>query len=191
VTTAFAEGNSGTTPFTFIVSRGGATSGSATVRYSVAGTTRSFTSADDFAGAVFPSGLVSFAANESTKSIAINVNADTEIEGNERFIVQLASSSGATIAAPDSATAEVLNDDTSAPTPSPRAPATKSGSVVVVAVGENVRSNPGGARIGTQWRGATGVIVGGPAQQDGINWLKIDFESGVDGWVRERTVSSQ
>jgi len=185
-----AEGNSGTTPFSFAVTRAGPTTGTASVQYGVVGSTRSFASADDFAGGIFPSGVVTFAANETAKTITVNVAADTDIEGNERFMVQLSTPNGATIAAPDSASAEILNDDSAPPAPTPRAPSTKASTTKVTAIGENIRSAPGGARIGTQWRGASGVVVAGPVRQDGISWLQIDFNTGPDGWVRQRTVAT-
>lgn len=194
VTSAAAEGNSGSTPFTFTVSRAGSLAAAASVQYSVAGATRSFASGDDFAGGAFPSGVVNFAANESTKSVTLNVAGDTANEGDETFVMQLLTPSGVTVLAPDSAFAEIRNDDTTAPAPTaptaPRPPVSPAGQrVEVTAVGENIRANPGGARIGTQWRGAVGSLVSGPVTQDGVNWLRVDFASGPDGWVRERTVS--
>lgn len=196
VTRSAAEGNSATTPFTFTVARGGPLTAAASVRFSVAGSTRSPASADDFAGGAFPSGVVNFAANESTKSVTVNVAGDTVNEADETFVVQLSTPAGVTIVAPDSDFAEIRNDDTTqtppAPPTPPRPPSTSGGqSVEVTAVAENIRSNPGGARIGLQRRGALGSLISGPVKQDGINWLKVDFASGPDGWVRERTVSVQ
>ncbi len=191
VTNSAAEGNSGPKPFAFTVSRGGSVAGAASVRYAVVGSTRSFASADDFTGGAFPSGTVSFAANETSKSLTINVAGDTANEGDERFMVQLAAPTGVVIAAPDSATAEILNDDATTTNPSPRPPVTKGKTVEVIAVGENIRSNPGGARIGTQWNGASGTVIAGPVKQDGINWLQVNFDTGPDGWLRERTVATQ
>ena len=100
-----AEGNSGTTPFTFTVTRSGDTSGVTTVDYSVTGgivcmaigcpTTISVT---DFFGGAVPSGTVSFAAGETTKLITIDVNGDTDSENDERFLLTLSNpTDGATI----------------------------------------------------------------------------------------------
>lgn len=190
-TNSAAEGNSGATPFAFTVTRDGQATGAASVRYSVVGSTRSAAGADDFAGGVFPTGVVNFAANETSKSVTVNVAGDTIDESNEVFVVQLATPAGATIVAPDSASSEIRNDDAqAAPTP-PKLPVTSGKTVKVTAAGENIRSNPGGARIGIQLRNAQGVLTSGPAKQDGINWLKVDFDTGPDGWVRERTITVQ
>jgi hypothetical protein len=160
------------------------------VRYTVSGTTRSLASANDFTGGVYPSGVVNFAANETAKTIAINVAGDSVDEGDESFMVQLSAPTGATITAPDSAVGEIKNDD--APTSPPPPPSTKptSGTVEITAVAEHVRANPGGSRIGIQWNGATGKIVKGPVRQDGINWFQIDFDAGADGWVRELAIGA-
>ena len=191
VTKSAAEGNSGATPFSFTVTRDGPAAQAATVRYSVLGLTRNFASPDDFVGGALPSGVVSFGPNETSKSIVVNVAGDTIDESDEVFIVQLTSPTGVAIGAPDSASSEIRNDETVAAPTSPRAPATASAQVSVTAVGENVRSNPGGARIGTQWRNAKGVVISDPVKQDGIIWLKVNFDAGPDGWVRERTVAVQ
>lgn len=39
-----------------------------------------------------------------------------------------------------------------------------------------------GAFIGHQKPGAKGVIISGPIRQGGYNWVKVDYESGPDGW---------
>src|SRR5205085_397621 len=77
------EGNSGSTPFTFTVTRSGDTSGSSSASYSVTGSGANAANATDFAGGVLPSGTVSFAAGESSKVITINVAGDTALESDE------------------------------------------------------------------------------------------------------------
>src|SRR5206468_734053 len=52
-----AEGDSGTTPFTFTVTRSGLTTGTTTVNYSVTGSGSSPANATDFGGS-FPGGLL-------------------------------------------------------------------------------------------------------------------------------------
>ncbi len=188
-TSAAAEGNSGSTAFTFTVTRGGARSAAASVRYAVAGSTSNSASANDFAGGAFPSGVVNFAANETSKTISVGVAGDTSSEPNEMFLVELAAPAGVTIAAPGIATGEIRNDDTTAAPAPPRPPATGGKAVEVTAAGENIRANPGGARVGLQLRGAKGTLVGSPAKQDGLTWLNVDFATGADGWVREQTVT--
>lgn len=48
----------------------------------------------------------------------------------------------------------------------------------------NVRKTPGGSRVGYQYRGVQGIVTEGPTQYSGYPWYKVNFESGVDGWVR-------
>ena len=110
------EGNGGTTGFTFTASRNGNLAVSSTAAWSAAGIAGSGTqlaSAADFAGTAFPSGTVSFAPGESTRTITIPVLADTIGESNERFAVTLASPSAGTTLATATAQGIIRNDDTS------------------------------------------------------------------------------
>ena len=69
--------------------------------------------ADDFIGDGFPMGTVVFAADESTKTITVDVSADSDVEPDEHFKIVLSDATGAAID-PESASAEGLirNDDT-------------------------------------------------------------------------------
>ncbi|MBK7956175.1 MAG: hypothetical protein IPK02_20745 [Candidatus Accumulibacter sp.] len=107
------EGNSGSTPFTFTVSRNSGT-GASTVRYAVTGvadSTRAAASASDFVGGVLPTGTISFAAGETSKTLTINVAGDTAVESNERFNVTLSSATGTTLGT--STDYGVINNDDS------------------------------------------------------------------------------
>ena len=112
VTGSAAEGNSGTTPFTFTVSRSGNLSGAGTVKWAAIGVLPSYPNAADFAGGVVPGGTLSFAAGESSKTITVNINGDTTAEPDETFRVVLAAPSAGTTITTGSADATVLNDDT-------------------------------------------------------------------------------
>jgi chitodextrinase len=50
-----------------------------------------------------------------------------------------------------------------------------------------IRSTPSnsGTASGTQLKGATGRVVGGPVYSNLQWWWQIDFDSGVDGWVAQ------
>ncbi len=65
--------------------------------------------------------------------------------------------------------------------------AEESTNTVVVNTGRdskiNVRETTGGKRLGTQKNGAVGVIIDGPVIVKKRSWHKIDFITGVDGWV--------
>ncbi len=102
------EGDSGTKPFTFTVTRTGSASTAASVKWALSDDSQ--TNAADFAGGVLPSGTVSFAAGVTQKTITIHVRGDTTVEGDETFTVVLSNPVGAEI---ETATAIgiVRNDD--------------------------------------------------------------------------------
>mgnify|MGYP003674851250 CR=1 FL=1 len=106
------EGNSGTKPFTFTITRSGLTSGVSTVDYVVTGSGVNGATADDFGG-TFPSGTISFAAGEVSKTIIVNVHGDTLGELDEDFIVTLDSPSGTGTIATATANGTIQNDDLS------------------------------------------------------------------------------
>ncbi|MDH6100351.1 hypothetical protein NWP21_16195 [Anabaenopsis sp. FSS-46] len=103
------EGNSGTTPFTFTVTRTGDTTGTSTANWAVTGTGTNPANAADFGGA-FPSGTVTFTAGEISQIITVNVSGDTVVEPEETFTVSLSNPSNATITTA-TATGTIVNDD--------------------------------------------------------------------------------
>lgn len=107
-----SEGNSGSTPYTFIVSRNGITSGTASVSYSVTGSGVNPASTTDFVNNSFPSGNLEFLDGETSKEILINILGDTETELDESFTVSLSNSVGSTIIT-NTATGVIENDDQS------------------------------------------------------------------------------
>jgi hypothetical protein len=106
-----AEGNAGDTPFTFTVSRSGDLTGASSATYTVTG---SGSNAADFQGGTLPIGTVTFAANETTQVITINVLGDAIVEPNEGFTVTLSAAMGATITT--AAANGVIQNDDSFPT---------------------------------------------------------------------------
>src|SRR2546422_357619 len=68
-----AEGNSGSTAFTFTVTRTGDTSGAGSVAFAVTGSGANPANAADFGGTL-PSGTVSFSAGDTSKLVTINVS---------------------------------------------------------------------------------------------------------------------
>jgi hypothetical protein len=87
-----AEGDSGTTDFTFTVTRTGDTSGSSTVQWFASGAGANpaeFGDPSDFVG-VRPHGTLTFAAGETSKIITVPVQGDSiEGEGDDAFVIQL------------------------------------------------------------------------------------------------------
>jgi hypothetical protein len=105
------EGDTGTTPFTFNVSRSDSTSGTASVNYSVTSLGNDSATAADFIGNTLPSGSVNFTDGESNKTITINVAGDTDFESDESFTVVLSNPVSSSISSA-SANAIIKNDDT-------------------------------------------------------------------------------
>lgn len=58
----------------------------------------------------------------------------------------------------------------------------------------NVRQSPAGTFVSTRRIGAQGLVVEGPvvARLNGfvLNWLRVDFDTGADGWVAEIGLAS-
>jgi hypothetical protein len=111
-----AEGNSGTTAFTFKVTVTGDTSAARSVAWAVTGSGASAASAADFAGGVLPSGVLTLAPGETTKVLTVNVAGDTTVESDEGFVVTLSNpSTGLTLGTP-TASGTIQNDDSIAVT---------------------------------------------------------------------------
>jgi predicted extracellular nuclease/Ca2+-binding RTX toxin-like protein len=83
------EGDSGTTNFTFTVTRAQGSDGAVSVDYSLQNVT---TNAADFVSTL--GGTVNFAAGETSRTITIRVAGDTLPEANESFRVLLANATG-------------------------------------------------------------------------------------------------
>ena len=103
------ERNTGTTAFTFTVTRSGDVSGATDVDFTVTG---SGADPADFGGS-FPTGTVSFAASEVTQIVSIDVAADTDVELDEGFTVTLSNPSGGAQITGASAIGSIQNDDSS------------------------------------------------------------------------------
>jgi hypothetical protein len=117
-TGSLIEGNSGTKPVTFTVTRSGGTGVASTVNYAIAGTASNGADYNNInaAGATTATGTIAFAANETTKTIAVDVLGETAVEPDETITVTLSNPN--LTAAPESstittstATATIANDD--------------------------------------------------------------------------------
>ncbi|MEG3972798.1 DUF4347 domain-containing protein, partial [Microcoleus sp. T2B6] len=120
--TTLAEGNSGNQPLTFTVTRSGGIGVASTVDYAIAGTADSsdYNNIGGTSGATTATGTISFAANEISKTITLDVLGDTVAESDETIIVTLSNPNPT--AAPESstitaatATTTINNDDTATP----------------------------------------------------------------------------
>ncbi|MEZ6131872.1 MAG: choice-of-anchor I family protein [Planctomycetaceae bacterium] len=110
-----AEGNSGTTPFTFTVTRSGNTSGADSVDYSVTGAATNGADAADFGGSLPTNVTVNFADGETSKDITIDVAGDTDQEATEGFVVTLSNPSRSGTIDPATADGTIIDDDAPAP----------------------------------------------------------------------------
>ncbi|MEG4280502.1 S8 family serine peptidase [Microcoleus sp. MON1_C1] len=117
-TASLAEGNSGTTPVTFTVTRSGGIDAASSVNYAIGGTA---TNSSDYnniggtSGGTSITGTVNFAAGETSKTITLDVLGDAIIEPDETITVTLsnpvAPGPTPTITAA-TATTMIGNDDT-------------------------------------------------------------------------------
>ncbi|KQM99428.1 Calx-beta domain-containing protein [Sphingomonas sp. Leaf226] len=107
------EGNSGTTSYTYTVTRTAPGTAINVPWVFAAGTTN----AADFAGGTLPAGgTLAFASGDTTKAIVIGVNGDAVSEATEQFTVTLQPGAGYTLGSPSSATGTVVDDDSGATT---------------------------------------------------------------------------
>ena len=112
ITIAGPEGNSGSTAFTFEISRTGFIQAPASVNWAVVGSGSNPATADDFVGGVLPSGGVGFPPGVISIQITIQVAGDIEGEFDEQFTVQLSSPTGGEILN-GTANSTIINDDAS------------------------------------------------------------------------------
>src|SRR6185295_13954250 len=102
------EGNSGTTPMVFTVTLSSASSLSVTVGYATLNGTAS--SPKDYAPVT---GTLTFAPNETSKTVTVLVKGETIKESNETFAVRLSNATNATIT--DAEGIGTIYDDDSTP----------------------------------------------------------------------------
>jgi hypothetical protein len=105
------EGNAGTTPYVFTVTKTGSTAVSATVSFATQDGTAT-TADNDYQSSA---GTLAFAPTDTSKTITVLVNGDTLMEPDETFTVHLGNANNASIAIGDG-TGTIANDD---PTPPP------------------------------------------------------------------------
>jgi CSLREA domain-containing protein len=105
---AHSEGNSGTTAYTFTVTKTGSTAVNATVDYATVNGTA--TAPSDFTAT---GATLTFLPADTTKQFTVQVNGDTLVESNEAFTVPLSTPVNATISSTNgTGTGTITNDDT-------------------------------------------------------------------------------
>lgn len=106
------EGDSGTTNFTFTVTRSGDLDRVTSVDYAVTGSGGNPANATDFDGTL-PSGSLVFSEGDASKAITIGVSGDTTAENDEGFTVTLSGAFNGIISSA-TATGTITDDDTPA-----------------------------------------------------------------------------
>ncbi|NWG92921.1 MAG: hypothetical protein HXY21_10525, partial [Parvularculaceae bacterium] len=166
----------------FTVTRSGDLSAASSASFAVTGSGANPANAADFGGA-FPSGTVNFAVNDSSEVVTVNVSGDTTSEPDEGFTVTLSNPTNATITTA-AANGVIVNDDSSGG-------GFAIGATVATTGRAAVHEPLSGPRIGVQPSGSIGVIVAGPGSHSGTTWWRVDFATGVDGWVRQKSLAVQ
>ncbi|MEB3260900.1 MAG: 5'-nucleotidase C-terminal domain-containing protein, partial [Cyanobacteriota bacterium] len=111
-----AEGNIGSTAFTFTVNRSGDPSVPISVSWVVSPAGANPANALDFAGGTFPAGTVVLAAGQTSQTFTVNVIGDNTLENDETFSVSLTNPIGGVLGTGSSnIVGHIRNDD--APTP--------------------------------------------------------------------------
>ena len=106
-----AEGNKGSTAFTFTLTRTGSTEGSSRVDWTVSGSGAAAATARDFSGNRLPSGSVTFRKGETERTIIVQAATDRTAEADEGFTVTLVRPTTGTSLGVASANGTILNDD--------------------------------------------------------------------------------
>src|SRR5690349_18464416 len=106
---SITEGNSGTSIATFTVTRSGGTAAFA-VNYATADGTA--TAGSDYVAQ--PTGTLSFAAGDLTKTVSVTINGDTIVEPDETFFVNLSGATNGGTITKSQGVGTILNDDTAA-----------------------------------------------------------------------------
>lgn len=107
------EGNSGTTPISFVVTRSGGSQGTITADYAVTfGTGAGNADATDFATGQVLTGTVTFTNGVTSQTITLNVQGDITIEPTETFTVTLSNPTGGTSFTDAIAIGTITTDDT-------------------------------------------------------------------------------
>ncbi|WP_309087893.1 Calx-beta domain-containing protein [Phenylobacterium sp.] len=175
---SLAEGNSGTTAFSFTVSRSGSTEGSSSVTWTLAGVGGNPANSSDYAPGTPTSGTLTFAAGETSKTLTVNVVGDTTVEPDESFVFSLSTPTNATLGQVSSATGTILNDDSSTPPPTGQVITSPGpGSTLTGGAGADTLISSRGQDVLTGAGGADHFTF--PAE----NWAPAqitDFEDGVD-----------
>jgi uncharacterized protein len=106
-----AEGSSGTTAFTFIVTRSGGSEGTVGATWTLNLPGGANADAADFDAGQSLTGSVSFADGDTSETITVQVQGDSLVEPDEGFTITLSSPTGGATIADDTGAGTITNDD--------------------------------------------------------------------------------
>uniref|UniRef100_UPI001C24B845 Calx-beta domain-containing protein n=1 Tax=Synechococcus sp. CCY 0621 TaxID=2815603 RepID=UPI001C24B845 len=105
------EGSSGATVFSFTATRTGDTATFSTANWAVTGSGSNPASAGDFIAGVLPSGMVTFAAGDISRTIVVDIAGDVDIEPDEGFTITLSNPTGSSLDSASSAASGTIRND--------------------------------------------------------------------------------
>ncbi len=119
---------------------------------------------------------------DTTSPYEINWNTRTSPNGNHTL-----SATARDLAGNQNTSSIAVVTDNLVVTPPPPIPKDKFiiGDKIKTTARVNVRSTANGKWVGTKSNGAVGTVVSGPTKAGAYVWWKVDFSTGVDGWVVE------
>ncbi|WP_395714266.1 Calx-beta domain-containing protein [Reyranella sp.] len=185
-----AEGRTGSTAFTFMLTLTGDSSVSRIVSYTVAGSGVAPADAADFAGGGLPAGTVTFAAGEATKMITLDVAGDSTVESDEAFTISLSNPSPGLLLGTTSALVTIRNDDTPPPVAHNDAYVVLQGHALHVAADAGVLAydTSSGPQTATLLTGTShGALT--LASNGGLDYVPATGFTGIDNFTYRTTAS--
>ncbi|MGL5063731.1 MAG: DUF4347 domain-containing protein [Microcoleus sp.] len=195
-TPTVTEGNSGTTPATFTITRNGSTELWSTVDYAITGTAINDTDYNNIggtSGATAATGKITFAAGETSKTITLDVLGDAEIEPNETVSLTLSnpvSPGGAPTIPNPTATSSIATDDTPGFTVNPKSlSTTETGGTAQFTVKLNAKPTANVSIALSSDNTAEGTVSTDSLIFTPDNWSKVETVTvtGVDDLVADES----
>ena len=105
------EGSGGTRELRYVVERSGDLAGSDSITWSLAPGALNGVDGSDFVGGVLPSGTLVFAAGVDRLEIVLHIATDSQLEGDESFVLSLGTPNPGATVGNGSINGQLLNDD--------------------------------------------------------------------------------
>jgi subtilisin family serine protease len=190
-TPSLAEGNSGSNPVTFTVTRSGGVDTASSINYAIGGTATNGTDYNNIggtSGANAVTGTINFAAGETSKTIAVNVSGDADIEPDETITVSLSNSvapgPGATTAIA-TATTTITNDDVAPVSP----PIAENNNPPAPIVNAGIMINPTSGLVTTETGGTDKFTIELNSQPTADVTINLRSNNEAEGTVLPTSIS--